>query len=285
MNKNRILDKTSMSDIEISPKFKIELIKFFEWIEHKNYIVKKCVPKESDGSAGKSIKFEDQEWSLSFEDQEWSLSLFPDFNEPSRNKLIVFIEGILKNYSIFLDDIRIIDAKQLVNHFKLSKPKSKTEKHFKLSKSKTNKPSKKKSDTISRIILNQKLDTSCNGMLLELDQTTSELEKVFGRKAPYTGTTETEHRYEWKFSLNGDTYSVYDWPYYDGTYDEYNDNEWFLGGDNDSKENIQIIKKFLSKKVKPKKIEEMPLNIKSDEFVVDSDDEIEQVKQKICVEL
>jgi hypothetical protein len=264
-----------MSDIEISPKFKVELVKFFEWIEHKNYTVKKNVHKDSDGSAGKSIQLEDQEWTL---------SLFPDFKEPSRNKLIVFIDGILENYYIFLDDIRIIDAKQLVNHFKLSLSLSKSKKSDSSSK-KSNKSSKL-DDRNPKIILNQKLDTSCNGMLLELEQSTSQLEKVFGHKAPYTGTSQTEHRYEWKFSLNGDIYSVYDWPYYDNTYDEYNDNEWFLGGDNDSKENIKIIKKFLSKKVKPKKqTEETLLNIKSDEFVVDSDDEIDQVKKKICVEL
>ena len=53
----------------ISDKFKKELVNFFKWVEDSNYTVSK-----------------------NGEDQEWSLSLCPDYIEPGRYKLIVFIE-------------------------------------------------------------------------------------------------------------------------------------------------------------------------------------------------
>jgi len=228
------------TEIELSPKFKSDLIKFFEWVELANYTIKK------DGV-----------------ELEWSLNLDSLFKEPSRNKLIVFIEGLMKKYNIYLEDNEIIDAKQLVKNFKDYKPEKK-ERKTSPRKSATKKSPTKKCD----INLDQSLDTSSNGMLCELIMSTDELEKVFGCKATNTSCTDscTDSRYEWKFSLNDNVYSVYDWAYEDGTFDDYKDNEWFLGGDDDSIENIKLIKSFLSKKTKCN-----ILNIKSKEFIVDSD--------------
>lgn len=225
------------TEIELSPKFKSDLIKFFEWVELANYTIKK------DGV-----------------ELEWSLNLDSLFKEPSRNKLIVFIEGLMKKYNIYLEDNEIIDAKQLVKNFKDYKPEKKERKTSPRKVSPKKLP-KNKCD----INLDQSLDTSSNGMLCELIMSTDELEKVFGCKATSTDSC-TDSRYQWKFTLNNNIYSVYDWAYEDGTFDDYKDNEWFLGGDDDSIENIKLIKSFLSKKTKCNIV-----NIKSEEFIVDSD--------------
>lgn len=241
---------TTTTEIEMSVKFKSDIIKFFEWVEIANYVIKK------DGV-----------------DLEWSLNLNNMFKEPSRNKLIVFIEGLMERYNIYLEDNEIIDAKQLVKNFKDYKPekkqkKSSPEKKQKKSSVEKISPEKKQRKSSPKkkcdINLDQSLDTSSNGMLCELSQSTDELEKVFGCKAGMTDMTDS--RYEWRFSLNDNIYSVYDWSYEDGTFDDYKDNEWFLGGDNDSIEDIKLIRSFLSKKTKCD-----ILNTKSAEFVVDSD--------------
>ena len=233
----------------ISDKFKKELVNFFKWVEDANYTV----------------------LSKNGEDQEWCLSLCPDYIEPGRYKLIVFIENILINYNIHLDDTNIIDAKQMVTNFKNYKPKKeektkspKKEKETKSPKKETKSPKK---DTITineteQLVNDVNLDTSCNGMLCELEFTTQQLENIFGCKAEFTGNEHTDHRYEWKFTFKNIVYSIYDWVYYDNSFDDYIDNEWFLGGDDEN--NIKLIKDLLNAKL---------LDTKSDAFIYDSDDE------------
>ena len=225
--------------IELSTKFKSDLIKFFEWVEVANYTIKE-----------KGV------------DQEWSLNLNKEFIEPARNKLAVFIELLMKKYNIYLDDSEIIDAKQFVKNFKDYKPLKKERKMSPKSPRKKSVPKAKKCN----INIDLSLDTSTNGMLCPLKQSTEELEKVFGCKANFTGGKDS--RYEWKFTMNNEIYSVYDWGYVDNTFDDYQKTEWFLGGDNESIENIKMIRDFLSKRINPE-----VLCIKSDEFVDDSDDE------------
>ena len=224
----------------VSDKFKTEIIKFFEWVEHCNYTVSK-----------------------GDDECEWSLNLAQNFSEPGRYKLIVFIEEILKNYNIHLDDTNIIDAKQMVTNFKNYKPvkeKKTSPKKEKKEKKKKEKESHKKESPRKQIVNDQSLDTSCNGMLCELELTTKELENIFGCKAVFTGNQFTDHRYEWKFIFNNIVYSIYDWAYYDNTFDEYIDNEWFLGGDNENE--IELVKELLNTQL---------YNIKSDTFVYESD--------------
>ena len=172
---------------ELSTKFKSDLIKFFEWVEVANYTIKK----------------EDV-------DQEWSLNLTPNFIEPARNKLIVFIEDLMKKYQIFLEDHQIIDAKQFVKNFKDYKSPRKPrnispKKRSPVKKSQT----KTKTKTKSNIKLDMSLDTSSNGMLCPLTQSTNDLEKVFGCKPNHTNGIDS--RYEWKFTINNDIYSIYDY--------------------------------------------------------------------------
>ena len=231
--------------VELSTKFKSDLVKFFEWVEVANYIIKK-------GDT----------------DIEWSLYLNKDFKEPARNKLAVFIETLMKKYSIFLDDHEIVDAKQFVKNFKDYKP---TKKSPKSTKSKSPRSHHKKKCDIK---LDDSLDTSSNGMLCPLSQSTEELEKVFGCKASISNQTDCKH--EWKFTINNEVYSVYDWAYEDGSFDDYLDSEWFLGGDNDSVENIKIIRDFLAKRTKAE-----ILHIKTDEYIIDSDDESENVNKSV----
>ncbi len=110
----------------ISDKFKKELVNFFKWVEDSNYTVSK-----------------------NGEDQEWSLSLCPDYIEPGRYKLIVFIEKILINYKIHLDDTNIIDAKQMVTNFKNYKPTKETTKSPKKETKSPTKSPKKETKTKS----------------------------------------------------------------------------------------------------------------------------------------
>ena len=234
--------------VVVSDKFKKELIKFFEWVEHANYTV-----SNKNG-----------------EDQEWCINLAQNFSEPGRYKLIVFIEEILKNYTINLDDTKIIDAKQMATNFKNYKPvkekKTSPKKEKKDSPKKTSpkKESPKKEESTQLLVNDITLDSSCNGMLSELDLTTKELENIFGCKAVFTGNQFTDHRYEWKFTFNNTVYSIYDWAYDDNTFDEYIDNEWFLGGDSDNE--IEIVKELLNTQLS---------NTKSDTFIYDTEDQEE----------
>lgn len=233
----------------VSDKFKKELIKFFEWVEHANYTV-----SNKDG-----------------EDQEWSLNLAPNYVEVGRYKLIVFIDEILKNYNIHLDDTKIIDAKQMATNFKNYKPvkekKTSPKKEKKESPKKTSpkKESPSTKEPTQLLVNDQSLDTSCNGMLTELEFTTKELENIFNCKPAFTGNDLTDHRYEWKFTFNNTVYSIYDWAYDDNTFDEYINCDWFLGGD--SEEKFEYIIELLKTQL---------LNTKSEAFVYDTDDEVEQ---------
>lgn len=219
----------------ISEKFTKEIIKFFEWVEYANYTVSK-----------------------GDEECEWSLHLAPNYVEPGRYKLIVFIEEILKNYTIHLDDTKIIDPKQMATNFKNYKPvkEKKTSPKKSPKKEKLTKEESKENLLVHDITL----DSSCNGMLSELEFTTKELENIFGCKAVFTGNQFTDHRYEWKFTFNGIVYSIYDWAYDDDTFDEYLDNDWFLGGDSESE--IGLVKELLNDQL---------LNSKSDTFVYESE--------------
>lgn len=231
----------------IGDKFKKELVKFFQWTEHCNYTV-----SNKDG-----------------EDQEWSLHLAPNYVEVGRYKLIVFIEEILKNYTIHLDDTKIIDPKQMATNFKNYKPVKEKKTSPKKSPKKESPKKEKltKEEPKENLLVNDiTLDSSCNGMLSELEFTTKELENIFGCKAVFTGNQFTDHRYEWKFTLNNTVYSIYDWAYDDDTFDEYIDNDWFLGGDSDSE--IELVKELLNEQL---------LNSKSDTFVYESDHEQECV--------
>ena len=203
----------------ISEKFKKELVKFFEWVEYANYTVSKD-----------NI------------DQDWSLNLTKNFSEPGRYKLIVFIEEILKNYQINLDDTKIIDAKQMATNFKNYKPVKSPRKSP--VKEKSPKARKQRPETTKEptLVHDTTLDSSCNGMLIELEFTTQQLENIFGCKAIFTGNQFTDHRYEWKFYFNDNVYSIYDWAYDDNTFDEYIDNDWFLGGDSENE--IELVKKL-----------------------------------------
>jgi hypothetical protein len=126
-------------------------------------------------------------------------------------------------------------------------------------------PRKPKSPSPTITLVNDiTLDSSCNGMLSELEFTTQQLENIFGCKAVFTGNQFTDHRYEWKFTFNGVVYSIYDWAYDDNTFDEYIDNEWFLGGD--SEDEIKVVKNLLNQQLK---------NIKSETFVYDTEPEQE----------
>ena len=231
----------------ISDKFKIELINFFQWVEHSNYII-----TNKDGY-----------------DFEWSLNLAPDYIEPGRNKMCCFIEEILKNYSINLDDTEIVDVKQMVSNFKNYKP-------IKVKRAKKQSPCKKESsvktkklEKKSQILVNDlSLDTSCNGMLYDLYLTTKQLENIFGCKAHLTGDELTDHRYEWKFTFKNIVYSIYDWRYIDETFDDYLDNDWFLGGDSDNQDNIKLIIETLNN---------MLSNNKSEMFVYDDTEEVSKV--------
>lgn len=236
--------------MELSTKFKSDLVKFFEWVEVANYIIKK-------GDT----------------DLEWSLNLNKDFKEPARNKLAIFIEELMKKYSIFLNDNEIIDAKQFVKNFKDYKPIKKNKKSAnKTSPEKLQRKSKRSNNLdkkcCSNIKLDNNLDSSSNGMLCQLSQSTEELEKVFGCKPE--NYNQDNCRYQWKFTMDNVVYSVYDWAYEDNTFDDYQDSEWFLGGDDDSVGNIKTIRDFLSRRTNVK-------IVKSDEFISDSEYEFENV--------
>jgi len=60
-----------------------------------------------------------------------------------------------------------------------------------------------------------------------------------------TGTQSSKHRYEWKFMINNEIFTIYDWVNEDGVFDDFAETEWYIGGEAPNKRLVTRIKEFL----------------------------------------
>jgi hypothetical protein len=153
-----------------------------------------------------------------------------DFVEPKRNKLEMYIKAILKNGNILNNGNEIGDAKLLVKDYK--------------NKTKKVKKVEKKGEIV---YLGNILDEMY--YICDIDFNTDYLETYFGCKAKEV--KKENQRYEWCFEYKGNKYMIYDWCYEDGSFEDYKDTEWHLGGIyNEYKD--EILEKLLDKIVDKK---------------------------------
>jgi hypothetical protein len=227
-----------MSSIVLTDKFAKEVEKFFVW-----------------ASVGYSVQ------DINGDAKVWSLSLLKSFDEPARNKLETFIKELMKKYTISMGDEIVEDFKLFAKAYKEA-PKVKKETKTKLTKQDKKEPKKivqkgnvdeekktepKKTD----IVVDANLDTSDTWHLETLEFDTRQLIKAFGtplKNGGKNGGKEgDEHKYEWKLKVLGTegVYTIYDFINEDGSYDDFDEAEWYLGGDNENTENIQKIIKYI----------------------------------------
>jgi hypothetical protein len=221
--------------VVLSSKLKKEIEKFFEWAS-ESYVVKW---KDDD-------------------EKEWAFDLVKKFEEPSRNKLEMYIKAIMENHSITdgQADIIIDDAKLLAKDFKENgKVKKKEVKETIAKPEKQKKKTNEKKETPKRnekedkkIVIDDSLDTTRTWYLVDIDSSTNELEEILGCPATKTGKKGDSHRYEWKFEIDGNVYSIYDWAYTDDSFDDYNKTQWHLAGNTEDLSNIDTIRNILKSK-------------------------------------
>ena len=216
--------------IVLSEKFQKELEQFFDWV-----------------SVSYTCKFKDEE-------RVWNIDLVEHYQEPSRNKLEMFIKAIMSTHSIKdSSDIQIKDAKLLAKDYKENGKGKKGKKVVKEKKIKTEKITKdvkkgdvkkgdvKKENEELKIVSDVNLDTTGTWYVSDVKQNTQELEKYFGCKPNRTGNQFDDHQYEWKFRFGGNLYSIYDWAYEDGSFEDYDCTIWCLAGNSENKEMIEKI--------------------------------------------
>lgn len=210
----------------LTETFKKEMIEFITWVELNNY----TLHNKSDKS-----------------EVEWSINLLPEYEEPKRNKLLLFLKNILEIYEVIKDSTTINDTEQLIRNFKERPKETKPRKKRETVKSPKKSPKKELKESPKKELHELKLDSSIDtvdlGYLSDTEFTTKELEHFFN-EAPVECTYNSDCKYEWKFWFNEKRYSLYNWAYQDDTFDEYYDNEWFLSGEN--KNDSKKIKEMIS---------------------------------------
>ena len=160
------------------------------------------------------------------EEHEWNMKLLSKFHEPGRNKLEAYIKSLFTKYTISLNGYDIEDAKLLTKEFKDNK-------------------NNKKLKLDDEIRLDMSIDTSKCYNIDTLNYWTKELIKVFG-KPEKTGEVNKKYTWEWKLSINGMPYSIYNW---NANKDSYEESTWYLGGVSDSTENIKKLVNYIDNSI------------------------------------
>jgi hypothetical protein len=98
------------------------------------------------------------------------------------------------------------------------------------------------------ITIDNQLSTTRTWWLDNLIYKTEHLIKALGEPS-LTGSDNDKHRYEWKFKYKKSTYTIYDWRFQDEDFNDLNECEWFLGGNNDNDMYIDEIINILDSKI------------------------------------
>jgi hypothetical protein len=161
----------------------------------------------------------------------WSVGLLKTFAEPARNKVEAFVKEVMMVHTVEQDGMTV-SVKQLMGEYKSAKPGKKS-----------------KPAMAMEITIDEDLDTSECWFLESLKYSTEQLANKLG-KALNTGGEGDKHRYEWKFKIGENVYSIYDWSDSPG---------WHLGGVKEIKRETEFFKEWIEY-VEPIKteVEELP---------------------------
>jgi len=192
-----------------------------------------------------------------------------NFNEPSRSKLECYVKELVKYYSLEKNNEEIDDIKTMIKEFRTNKikkgiKKSKIAKVKKVDKRDVSnnkvdvvvdkrevvvdkrevsnnkvdvvvdkrEVSNNKVDVIKDVIVKEDLNTDDVYYIDTLEFSTKQLEGVFGKPLK-NGKRGDKHQYEWKIIMITEQeeiiYSIYNWKHKNGEFDNYDENEWFLG--------------------------------------------------------
>ena len=192
-----------------------------------------------------------------------------NFNEPSRSKLECYVKELVKYYSLEKNNEEIDDIKTMIKEFRTNKikkgiKKSKIAKVKKVDKREVSnnkvdvvvdkrevvvdkrevsnnkvdvvvdkrEVSNNKVDVIKDVIVKEDLNTDDVYYIDTLEFSTKQLEGVFGKPLK-NGKRGDKHQYEWKIIMITEQeeiiYSIYNWKHKNGEFDNYDENEWFLG--------------------------------------------------------
>ena len=166
----------------------------------------------------------------------------PEFEEPKKNKLSVFMKTVAKNYVIKKDGkaVKKADTTKLVKQFKAAK-----------------------------ILVNNDIDTSNTGYLITLDYSMEDMEKAFGNPV-YNTVVDEMWTKEWKILMNGHPYSIYDWK---------NGKDCHLAGDKKNKKDMDLLEEHLKRFKMDIEEEPMPGKKETMESIVPTNLENELKKQ------
>lgn len=260
-----VTDNFYRMSYELTPKFEKELIAFFDWVNNTNdYIVyskndnnklnwskellttfTETPRKKLDGFlknvfATYIIKDKQNEIIYSHINV---INAYKEYKTPTKsdNKKI---DNLCKSFNLTLninnkDNIDNIDNTETTDTDNIDRID--TDNIVKINKSSNSKDIYDISGNGGNIInIDNELDTTKTWFLCNLEYTTEQLMKVF-KDPKYTGDETSNHRYEWKFTLDNHVFSIYDWKFdKNDVFYDIKEADWFLCG-NSNKYNKKII--------------------------------------------
>ncbi len=148
-----------------------------------------------------------------------------EFTEPARNRLLKFLDAVVAaQFKFQMDGQDVTDNKNVVEAFK------KRDKKLTDPKSTRKSPVKKPAVVLEECKIDFTTDTTDTEYVETLEFFTEELKKALG-EPQITGlkpTEDEEHEYEWKGSINGTPFSIYDWKYQGEDKEILEERTWFL---------------------------------------------------------
>lgn len=198
--------KAATYALKASKKFEKELERFFVWAQKEGYTVNSKVD-------GQIIQ--------------WSKDIIIGFEEPPRNKLDAFLKNVMSQYNICDErGLSIEDNKVLVKMFRKAEKETDIPEYSPTLEKKCEPTGGNKKKLI---VIDNTIDSSKHFNIDTLPHSTQQLINAFG-KPMKTGTRDTKHEYEWKVRIGKNEYSIYNWVHSDGTFDDFDNNEWYIGG-------------------------------------------------------
>lgn len=190
------------------------------------------------------------------------------YEEPSRNKLETYIKYVMKNFLLSKDGEEITDIKLLAKQFREHKPKrsrSKSscddldgnvknkkqkiemgEKTKKIAK-KDEKSDEKVVEESFEVIVNSDFDTSDTFYIDTLPYWTRELVKCFGTPMEFNNE---DYKYEWRVMVGSKIFSIYNWLNDENEFDNFEECEWYLGGNSSNTSEQKFLMNFINSKQK-----------------------------------
>lgn len=255
-SKNHQLKQINIMNNKFTEKFQKELNKFNKWAK-KNYTI---LDKDNE----KNIEVE------------WENISIPEYQEPPRNKLELYIKETIKLYKIKSNDTNneIENYKTIVLNFKNEKSTKKRIKTDKKEKTEI----KNKDKELKHPTLDSNIDSTDFYWHDNLDVKTTDLIQTFG-EPEYTWNEESDHIWEWKIILNDKKYSIYDLETeflknkLEHTFENMQNVKWNIAGELKKKSirDIKNINKYIentNKKLSNKITNSIETNVKNEREII-----------------